>query len=217
MNSANLAKKLSIVMSKIKRIPKNGYNAFHKYKFATESDVSDSVREWLSEQNITFVPSVISHTTREHTNAKGNKEYIATVMVQFTFMDGDSGETISFNMAGEGQDAGDKAVYKAITGATKYGLMKFFLIPTGDDPESDNGVDERNHGQRSQTQQSKPQQPASTTNQATKATVLAKWEILAGNTDEFEAWYNGQIQKGYNEGQMNALLTKKINEQKGTN
>jgi hypothetical protein len=38
---------------------------------------------------------------------------------------------------GEGQDAGDKAVYKAMTGALKYCLLKTFLIPTGDDPERD--------------------------------------------------------------------------------
>lgn len=38
-------------------------------------------------------------------------------------------------MIGEGMDTGDKAIYKAITGAQKYVLMKTFLIPTGDDPE----------------------------------------------------------------------------------
>ena len=43
------------------------------------------------------------------------------------------------------EDAGDKGIYKAIAGAQKYALMKVFMIPTGDDPEADEGVDERNH------------------------------------------------------------------------
>ena len=50
-------------------------------------------------------------------------------------------------MSGSGQDAGDKGIFKAISGAQKYALMKAFMIPTGDDPEQDAGVDERNNRQ----------------------------------------------------------------------
>ena len=38
---------------------------------------------------------------------------------------------------GEGLDAGDKAPYKAMTGALKYALLQSFLLPTGDDPEEE--------------------------------------------------------------------------------
>ena len=40
-------------------------------------------------------------------------------------------------MAGEGADAGDKAPYKAMTGALKYALLQSFLLGTGDDPEDE--------------------------------------------------------------------------------
>ena len=130
-----LAAKLAEVMSEVKYIQKRGKNAFHGYKYATEADVADKVRESLSAKNIILVPDVQSQELRQITTKKGNTEFIATVKIKFTFYDGDSGETISFHIIGEGQDAGDKAVYKAITGAEKYALMKTFLIPTGDDPE----------------------------------------------------------------------------------
>jgi hypothetical protein len=39
-------------------------------------------------------------------------------------------------VAGEGADAGDKAPYKAMTGALKY-VLQSFLLSTGDDPEDE--------------------------------------------------------------------------------
>jgi len=141
----NLISKLVEVMKQVKYIEKKGYNEFNRYKYATESDVAEKVREVLADQNVIMLPDIVEHSTREHINRKGNTEYIATVKVKFTFIDGDTGEQLVIHSIGEGQDAGDKAVYKAITGAQKYALMKSFMIPTGDDPEADSGVDERNN------------------------------------------------------------------------
>src|SRR5699024_1758479 len=148
-----LVSKLAKVMETVKYIEKRGYNKFHKYNYATESDVSEKVREVLAEEKVIMLPDVVEHTTREHVNQRGNKEYISTVTVKFTFIDGETGEELSIHSVGEGQDAGDKAVYKAITGATKYALMKAFMIPTGDDPEADTGADERNQQQNNSNNQ----------------------------------------------------------------
>lgn len=137
-----LVSKLAKVMQEVKYIEKKGYNSFHKYNYATESDVAEKVREVLATQNVMMIPNVKEHSTREHINAKGRTEYIATVLMEFIFIDGETGEKITFQMAGEGQDAGDKAYYKAITGAQKYALMKAFMIPTGDDPEQDSNPGE---------------------------------------------------------------------------
>jgi hypothetical protein len=146
----SLVKKLSEVMKQVKYIEKKGFNKFHGYKYATESDVAEKVREVLAEQNVMMVPNLVQHSMREHVNAKGKTEYIVAVDMEFKFYDGDSGEELTFHMSGEGQDAGDKGIYKAITGAQKYALMKVFMIPTGDDPEADNSVDERNESQNNQ-------------------------------------------------------------------
>jgi len=131
-------------MKSVKYIQKKGFNNFHKYSFVTESDVVEKIREELARRNVMLIPSVKKRDIREHTNQKGNIEYITTLEVEFTFIDGDSGETISFTSVGEGQDPGDKGPYKAMTGAQKYALMKTFMLPTGDDPESDENVDKSN-------------------------------------------------------------------------
>ncbi|MBT2601257.1 MULTISPECIES: ERF family protein [unclassified Oceanobacillus] len=159
MSDRQLVKKLAKVMTEVKHIEKKGYNKFHKYHYATESDVAERVREVLAEQSVMMLPDIVEHSTREHTNQKGNTEYIATVKVKFTFIDGETGEELSIHSVGEGQDAGDKAVYKAITGAQKYALMKAFMIPTGDDPEADTNTS--NNNQPKQQAPSNNQQVAS--------------------------------------------------------
>ena len=120
--------KLAKVLAGVNRVPKNGRNNFHNYNYATESDLSECVRPLLAENNIAFIPSMVKHEkVGDYT----------TVEMDFTFADGDSGETVSIKMMGEAQDKGDKGLYKAYTGAVKYCLMKMFLIPTGDDPEDE--------------------------------------------------------------------------------
>ena len=161
----SLVSKLANVMKEVKYIQKRGYNKFHKYNYATEADVNEKVGEELSKANIIMIPNMVSHDTREHTNRNGNVEYIVTVNMEFRFICGDSGQEITFNMSGSGQDAGDKGIFKAISGAQKYALMKVFMIATGDDPEGDSGVDERNH---SQVSNSSSNQPNTNTNQPPK-------------------------------------------------
>ncbi|WP_373894422.1 ERF family protein [Virgibacillus sp. CBA3643] len=185
-----LVKKLANVMKEVKYIEKKGFNNFNKYKYATESDVAERVREVLAEQNVMMLPDVVEHTTREHVNRKQNIEYIATVKVKFTFIDGETGEEISIHSAGEGQDAGDKAVYKAITGAQKYALMKAFMIPTGDDPESDPNEQNQQNGDKR-----KPNQPQKASD---KQLNFVKKLIKDNVTERF------------NESQLHELLKQRI-------
>lgn len=134
MASSLLFQKLAKIIGEISRVPKRGRNEFHKYDYVTEADLLDSVRSKLADAHVAYFFSVDSVTTRP-TDAKGGP--ITEVAVTATFADGDTAETFSVKGAGAGQDAGDKGVYKAITGAQKYVLMKTFMVPTGDDPELD--------------------------------------------------------------------------------
>jgi hypothetical protein len=191
-----LVSKLAEVMKRVRYIQKTGVNDFHRYKYATEADVNEHVREVLAELNVVMIPNVVSHSVREHTNAKGKTEYIVTVAVDFTFFDGETGETITFRTYGEGQDAGDKGTYKAITGAQKYALMKAFMIPTGDDPEGDNGVDERNN---------QPEIPP---------TIKSKYQLIKGSLDGLEDWVRDQTAKGRTLAQLERILTETLNKRK---
>jgi hypothetical protein len=197
----NLVSKLAEVMKQVKYIQKTGYNSFHKYKYATESDVTEAVREQLAKLNVIMIPSVKSCVNRPHTTSRGNVEYIVTVEIEFTFYDGDSGDKIVLTSFGEGQDAGDKGVYKAITGAQKYALMKAFMIPTGDDPEADSSVDERN--------QSKSEQDRIDKDKNGYYNLRDYFVDLGGEEAKFDAWHKAMHEKGITNKQIEEILNKK--------
>ncbi len=134
----SLVRKLSEVMGEVERIAKNGRNDHFNYDFATEADISEAVRGHMASRHLMLVPSVEKTEWEVLTSAKGAPKKICTLTVTYTLMDGDSGEEMKFTILGQGEDSGDKATYKAMTGATKFALMKLFLIPTGNDPEKDN-------------------------------------------------------------------------------
>jgi hypothetical protein len=136
----NLAQKMAQVMIDVTHVEKNGKNDFHKYKYATEADMVAPVRHALAKQGVCTIPRVVKEEWVKIVTKAGKEEFICRIKLEMDFTDGEKVMTAS--ACGEGQDAGDKAFYKAMTGATKYVICKTFLIPTGDDPEIDS-EDER--------------------------------------------------------------------------
>jgi hypothetical protein len=137
--SNTLVQKLARVTSKIGKIEKEGQNSFHGYKYITEGQISAVLRRYLSDEGIFFRTDIHDVTTTCREVPKGYERFV-DVKTKHTFSDGVSEITID----GYGQAVdlnGDKALYKAVTGATKYALMKTFLISDGNDPEADHEVD----------------------------------------------------------------------------
>lgn len=130
----SLAKKMAEVMAAVNRIPKRGRNEFHKYDYATEADIVEAIRGELAQRHVILLPA-ITGKTRTPVGEKGS--VLTELDMAFTFLDGDSGEELTRAWLGAGTDKEDKGAYKAMTGGEKYFLLKTFLIPTGDDPETE--------------------------------------------------------------------------------
>jgi len=135
--TTNLLKKMVEITKEVHYIKKNGRNQFHKYNYASEADVSARFSEALSAHGVYMSTSVLERHCLPFKTKKGEDWFLITVKVEMTFSDSESDEKITIHSFGDGADSGDKGVYKAITGAVKYGLMKNFLVETGDDPEKD--------------------------------------------------------------------------------
>lgn len=134
----SLAGKLARVTAQVSRVPKRGWNDFNRYHYVMESDLLDAVRASLAAEGVALQSSVVSHKCERMPTQRG-EQTMAVVMMRFTWHDAATGETLSSEFPGMAADSGigDKAIYKAITGATKYFIMKTFLMSTGDDPEND--------------------------------------------------------------------------------
>lgn len=140
---ATLYKKIATVTAAVSRIPKNGENTFHRYRYATESDITDGLRALLHDNGLAFLPPSVIAWERDETIDNPKLGPRTRVLVQFAIGCTETGEVFTAQLWGEGQDTSDKGFYKAYTGAVKYFLMKTFLIATGDDPEQDQRQPER--------------------------------------------------------------------------
>lgn len=142
-SSKTLHKKLVKVLGSLGTVNKSGKNKAQGYTYATESDLLDAIRAQLIEQNVFIFTSSevqdIKELNKKDREGNDKLSFITTVSTQHTFYDADSGESHTVTSSGQGHDSLDKGVFKAITGANKYFLMKNFLMATGDDPENDSG------------------------------------------------------------------------------
>lgn len=140
-----LAAKLVQILEAVGTVEKKGYNKAQNYNFVRETDLVDKIRPAMAKLGVYLHQSVIEHRLEPlYETRAGGTMYLTTVQVSFTWVDGATGETwpVPGVFPGTGADTGDKGVYKALTGAEKYFLMKTFLIGTGDDPEGDEKVDQ---------------------------------------------------------------------------
>lgn len=142
-NGSSLVKKLAKIMAETRWVEKKGRNTFFNYDYARETEILDAVRAKLAENGVFVFTSVEAMDLREtgKRTRDGTPVNMVTVRTKHVFRDAESGETAEVFGTGCGEDAGDKAVYKAITGAMKYFISKNFLISTGDDPEKDSEVE----------------------------------------------------------------------------
>jgi hypothetical protein len=130
----NLREKFAEVRRRLGYVQKRGHNERHNYNYVTAADLAGSVGDILAELGVIVIPQLQSISTEP---PRGSSERIARIVMNYRFVDARSGEELSVRVAGEGADAGDKAPYKAMTGALKYALLQSFLLATGDDPEDE--------------------------------------------------------------------------------
>jgi len=136
-----LVVKLCDIMAEIGRVAKTGHNEHFNYSYARESDILQAVRMGLANRHVLMVPRIVKTDFRQVQGTKSTMT-LCHLEVNFDFTDGDSGEILSVFMIGQATDSGtgEKAFFKAFSGATKYCLMKTFLISTRREDEPEDSV-----------------------------------------------------------------------------
>lgn len=136
-SQAKLAAALVAAQGECGAVGKSGENKFDHYDYATLNDYMTAVRPILMKHGLAVSVSIDKvENLPDRTTQKGGTERVVRVTGTMAILH-TSGESITVNIAGDGQDRGDKAIYKAITGARKYGIAAAFALATSDDPEND--------------------------------------------------------------------------------
>lgn len=138
MSEKNIYQRMSIITKEAKSIPKNGYNAFNKYKYVQAVDVINSMQNLLTAHGVALTISETELEKWTEQTAKGGLNHFSQIKCEATFINIDKpSEKITVNYYTVGADTLDKDIYKAKTGGLKYLLTQQFLIVTDNliDPE----------------------------------------------------------------------------------
>jgi hypothetical protein len=132
----SLRRKLFLARKAAEGVEKRGYNADGDYHFVRSEDVLAEAAKQLEKRDIIYIPSM----TEERLHFSRNGFVIAKAVIEYEVTDTKTGESLTVRWAGTGHDApGDKALFKATTGTTKYFLSQLLGIPFGTDPEVELG------------------------------------------------------------------------------
>ena len=136
----SLVAKLAEAMEQVGGVEKKGRNQAQNYDYVKAADVAKALRHELLQRGVMIIPDEVECITKQiqFTNAKGETRQSNEVQVKTAYHITDGATELVMHGIGIAWDSGDKAIYKAKTGALKYFLRGLGLVPDEkDDPEFD--------------------------------------------------------------------------------
>lgn len=134
----NLYQKLVKIQSEVKALGKDsnaGYGS-SAYPYVSGSKVLDAIKPRMCELGLLLVQQVDSIENERidyQTKGGAKSELLSKVMMTFTWIDAETGDTLPVKFGANGMNNWDKGLGSALTYAERYFLLKFFHIPTDED------------------------------------------------------------------------------------
>ena len=116
-------------------LKKDKTNNFDNYNYFSEAQYKALFTELFSKNKLELKFNELEYGMFDTASEKQPNGRLPKI--EFTLFDCDTGFYEKTTITGEAIDKGDKAGYKAYTGALKYYLADTFMVATGDDPETD--------------------------------------------------------------------------------
>lgn len=197
-DSAAMQKKKIAVMEAVGQISKDKKNAQQNYEYLSDDAIASAVQAAMAKAGLALtMPKIDEFVETEVQTKSGGVLHCVRVRCVFGLADADNGATEEGVVYGFGMDSGDKAIYKAMTGARKYFFRLAFGIGTGNDAEAD--APERGPGRQParQSQASaststaqRPQQSGRPITSNNAAAIIAQEEsaLFAGMAVPPAAW-----------------------------
>lgn len=145
--NAKLQSKKNVLRKALKEkgvLKKGGVNEYDKYSYFSEAQYKELFTELFSDAGLELSFNELEYNTFAGSEKQANGRM---PRLNFILTDIETGFYEETTITGEGIDKGDKAGYKAYTGALKYYLANTFMVATGDDPEKESPAHTMNEKQ----------------------------------------------------------------------
>ena len=120
---------------------RKGQNDYDNYKYFSEAQYKELFTELLADSELELRFTELDYTMFEGSAKQSNGRM---PKLRFSLIDCETGFYEDTDITGESMDKGDKAGYKAYTGALKYYLANTFMVATGDDAEKESPEEKAN-------------------------------------------------------------------------
>jgi hypothetical protein len=134
MEKLNLYQKLLVIQKKINGLGKDKKS--FSYSYVTGDKVLGEIKPLMNELGLILKQEVLSIDNLRmdyQTKTSAKTEILSKVMMQFTWIDTESGEKDVNLFGANGQNDFEKGLGSALTYAERYFLLKFFHISTDED------------------------------------------------------------------------------------
>ena len=144
----DLVSKLQVKKNKLRTklkekgiLVKGATNDYDNYEYFSEAQYKELFTELFCTNGLEFDSSEVNVQNIDGTD---KQPFAIFVTMEYTITDIDTGYSIKSIHSGIAIDKGDKAIYKAKTGALKSYLASTFLVATKDDPEREDKTIKKN-------------------------------------------------------------------------
>ena len=158
----DLFAKLLVAQSNAQTVEKAGRNQAQNYRYARAEDVIAEAQRALHEANLVgYMEPTGDPDEQAIESSGGTGGLFVRLRARLVIVDPDDGARLTIPAFGTGVDyPGDKATYKALTGAAKYAYAAALGIPFGDDPEDEAVAKDRKPAAGARAQADEPATPA---------------------------------------------------------
>lgn len=206
----NLYQKLLVIQKAINGLAKDKdtksqYNP-GGYKYVTGDKVLGIIKPYMNDLGLILKQEVLSieNTRQDYQTSKGSKsEILSKVMMQFTWIDTETGEKDVNQFGANGQNDWEKGLGSALTYAERYFLLKFFHIATDED-DIDN--DQRKTSEPVKAK-AEPVKPKPSSNKPPLTDVLLKKALERIKAGELEVKEKMQTSFTMTEAQKQQLIS----------
>ena len=134
LQNKKVIEKLLKIQCAISSANKDGFNAFHKFKYVSINSLLEQFKPIFDEHKIILNMRTVSSNVSDREVEEGGKikrNFVMENEYECIFIDVESGETYVAEKKFKciGIDQGEKGLGKAISYAKKYFLLNFFNIP----------------------------------------------------------------------------------------
>ena len=130
----SIYKKLLKIQKEIKGLSKDKKS--HNYDYVTGNKLLSFIKPIMDEEGLILKQEIssIENTRQDYKTKYGEKSEILTkVMMRFTWVDVETGETDINDFGANGQNDWEKGLGSALTYGERYFLLKYFHIATDED------------------------------------------------------------------------------------